>query len=143
MSFDLQLFVLRAKDSIFLVCDLLILSSYVPRICYLEFWNSNRVARGVRIYVENQTTSEMRYDDDDDDFLMVQCSATRLKSLVVALSDASMDKGMATRVRLVKCPKCRMLLAEVADVPVYRCGGCDTILRGNTTCFFISFSFTG
>lgn len=32
------------------------------------------------------------------------------------------------KVRLVRCPKCRLVLPEVADVPVYKCGGCDTVL---------------
>ncbi|KAK5770092.1 hypothetical protein PVK06_046242 [Gossypium arboreum] len=41
---------------------------------------------------------------------------------------SNMARGTAPRVRLVKCPKCRLLLPEVEDVPVYKCGGCDTIL---------------
>ncbi|KAJ3682919.1 hypothetical protein LUZ60_013146 [Juncus effusus] len=32
-------------------------------------------------------------------------------------------------VRLVKCPKCLNLLPELPNVPVYKCGGCGTILR--------------
>ncbi|GLT88500.1 hypothetical protein SLE2022_065240 [Rubroshorea leprosula] len=32
------------------------------------------------------------------------------------------------KVRLVRCPKCRRVLPEVADVPVYKCGGCSTVL---------------
>ncbi|GAV67755.1 DUF3133 domain-containing protein [Cephalotus follicularis] len=32
------------------------------------------------------------------------------------------------RIRLVRCPKCRKVLTEIADVPMYKCGGCDTIL---------------
>ncbi|KAK8531704.1 hypothetical protein V6N13_131064 [Hibiscus sabdariffa] len=39
-----------------------------------------------------------------------------------------MGSGTTPRVRLVRCPKCRLLLPEVEDVPVYMCGGCDTIL---------------
>nr|CAD1839907.1 unnamed protein product [Ananas comosus var. bracteatus] len=31
--------------------------------------------------------------------------------------------------RLVKCPKCRNLLTEFANVPVYKCGGCGATLR--------------
>ncbi|XVE90954.1 hypothetical protein DITRI_Ditri20bG0117100 [Diplodiscus trichospermus] len=31
-------------------------------------------------------------------------------------------------VRLVRCPKCLLVLPEVADFPVYKCGECDTIL---------------
>ncbi|KAK4756011.1 hypothetical protein SAY87_009768 [Trapa incisa] len=36
---------------------------------------------------------------------------------------------MTPEVHLVKCPKCRNLLPEPADVVVYKCGGCDTILQ--------------
>ncbi|GMJ11833.1 ENHANCED DISEASE RESISTANCE4 [Hibiscus trionum] len=39
-----------------------------------------------------------------------------------------MGSGTTPRVRLVRCPKCRLLLPEVEDFPVYQCGGCDTIL---------------
>ncbi|KAM7256728.1 hypothetical protein ACFE04_012469 [Oxalis oulophora] len=39
-----------------------------------------------------------------------------------------MATAITSRIRLVKCPKCQRLLPEIADVPVYRCGGCDTIL---------------
>ncbi|KAE8733410.1 Kinase interacting family protein, putative isoform 1 [Hibiscus syriacus] len=39
-----------------------------------------------------------------------------------------MGGGTTPRVRLVRCPKCRLLLPEVEDVPVYQCGGCDSIL---------------
>lgn len=33
------------------------------------------------------------------------------------------------KIRLVRCPNCLRLLPEVADVPMYQCGGCGTILR--------------
>ncbi|XP_077215482.1 uncharacterized protein LOC143850041 [Tasmannia lanceolata] len=33
------------------------------------------------------------------------------------------------KVRLVRCPKCRQLLTEFADIPVYKCGGCSAVLR--------------
>ncbi|XVF81921.1 hypothetical protein PTKIN_Ptkin16aG0001400 [Pterospermum kingtungense] len=39
-----------------------------------------------------------------------------------------MASGATPNVRFVRCPKCRLVLPEVVDVPVYRCGGCDTIL---------------
>ncbi|KAK6271575.1 hypothetical protein POUND7_008673 [Theobroma cacao] len=39
-----------------------------------------------------------------------------------------MASGTTPKVRLVRCPKCRLVLPEVADVPVYKCGGCDAIL---------------
>ncbi|KAK8578391.1 hypothetical protein V6N13_116237 [Hibiscus sabdariffa] len=32
------------------------------------------------------------------------------------------------KVRLVTCPKCLLVLPEVTDFHVYKCGGCDTIL---------------
>ncbi|KAJ6803904.1 protein ENHANCED DISEASE RESISTANCE 4-like [Iris pallida] len=32
-------------------------------------------------------------------------------------------------VRFVRCPKCDKLLTEFHQVPVYRCGGCGTVLR--------------
>ncbi|KAJ0975472.1 hypothetical protein J5N97_017437 [Dioscorea zingiberensis] len=35
----------------------------------------------------------------------------------------------ATKVRFVKCPKCQNLLTEFAHIPVYKCGGCQTILQ--------------
>lgn len=41
-----------------------------------------------------------------------------------------MASGTTPKVRLVRCPKCRLVLPEVADVPVYKCGGCDAILVG-------------
>ncbi|KAF5738402.1 hypothetical protein HS088_TW13G01301 [Tripterygium wilfordii] len=31
--------------------------------------------------------------------------------------------------RLVRCPKCRLVLPELADLPVYKCGGCGTVLQ--------------
>uniref|UniRef100_A0A7N0TI15 Zinc-ribbon domain-containing protein n=1 Tax=Kalanchoe fedtschenkoi TaxID=63787 RepID=A0A7N0TI15_KALFE len=40
-----------------------------------------------------------------------------------------MNGGLITNVRLVKCPKCSRVLPELADVPVYRCGGCRAILQ--------------
>ncbi|KAK4800638.1 hypothetical protein SAY86_021125 [Trapa natans] len=40
-----------------------------------------------------------------------------------------MTSHMTPHVRLVKCPKCEKVLPEFPDVPVYRCGGCDTILQ--------------
>ncbi|XP_019184452.1 PREDICTED: protein ENHANCED DISEASE RESISTANCE 4-like [Ipomoea nil] len=34
-----------------------------------------------------------------------------------------------TKVRLVRCPKCRQILQEYAEIPVYKCGGCGTVLQ--------------
>ncbi|OMO89958.1 hypothetical protein COLO4_19477 [Corchorus olitorius] len=39
-----------------------------------------------------------------------------------------MASGLTPKFRLVRCPNCRLVLPEVADVPVYKCGGCETIL---------------
>ncbi|KAK9283945.1 hypothetical protein L1049_012202 [Liquidambar formosana] len=33
------------------------------------------------------------------------------------------------KVRLVRCPKCRKVLTELADVPLYKCGGCGIVLQ--------------
>ncbi|KAK8961408.1 hypothetical protein KSP40_PGU021199 [Platanthera guangdongensis] len=38
-------------------------------------------------------------------------------------------EATAPVVRFVKCPKCLKILTEFAEVPVYKCGGCGTILR--------------
>ncbi|KAM1020393.1 hypothetical protein ACFX13_042368 [Malus domestica] len=40
-----------------------------------------------------------------------------------------MSPELTANVRLVRCPKCRQLLAELPDVPVYRCGGCGVTLQ--------------
>lgn len=34
------------------------------------------------------------------------------------------------KLRFVRCPRCSTLLVEYPSIPVYKCGGCDTILRG-------------
>lgn len=44
-----------------------------------------------------------------------------------------MTSGVTAKVRLVKCPKCRQLLPELPDHPVYKCGGCGTILQAKNT----------
>ncbi|CAK9136714.1 unnamed protein product [Ilex paraguariensis] len=36
---------------------------------------------------------------------------------------------MNTKVRLVRCPRCQKVLPEMAEVPVYKCGGCGAILQ--------------
>ncbi|KAI9157153.1 hypothetical protein LWI28_017627 [Acer negundo] len=40
-----------------------------------------------------------------------------------------METGSTLKVRLVRCPKCLMILPEPAGVPVYQCGGCSTVLQ--------------
>ncbi|CAI9768257.1 unnamed protein product [Fraxinus pennsylvanica] len=40
-----------------------------------------------------------------------------------------MSTQPTTKVRLVRCPRCRQVLAELPDVSLYKCGGCGTILQ--------------
>ncbi|GER46585.1 hypothetical protein STAS_23629 [Striga asiatica] len=40
----------------------------------------------------------------------------------------NMSSQVSTKVRLVRCPKCRQVLAELPEVPLYKCGGCGTVL---------------
>ncbi|XP_049344042.1 uncharacterized protein LOC125808380 [Solanum verrucosum] len=40
-----------------------------------------------------------------------------------------MSNQTTTKVRFVRCPKCQLVLPELADIPVYKCGGCGTILQ--------------
>ncbi|KAK9913883.1 hypothetical protein M0R45_037687 [Rubus argutus] len=40
-----------------------------------------------------------------------------------------MAAEFTTKVRLVRCPKCRLLLPELPDFPVYKCGGCGAVLQ--------------
>ncbi|XP_004308994.1 PREDICTED: uncharacterized protein LOC101292071 [Fragaria vesca subsp. vesca] len=40
-----------------------------------------------------------------------------------------MAAEFTTKVRLVRCPKCRLLLPELPDFQVYKCGGCGAILQ--------------
>ncbi|KAK1399741.1 hypothetical protein POM88_009604 [Heracleum sosnowskyi] len=34
-----------------------------------------------------------------------------------------------SKVRMVRCPKCKHVLRELVEVPIYRCGGCGAILQ--------------
>uniref|UniRef100_A0A2P2JUC9 Enhanced disease resistance 4-like N-terminal domain-containing protein n=1 Tax=Rhizophora mucronata TaxID=61149 RepID=A0A2P2JUC9_RHIMU len=43
-----------------------------------------------------------------------------------------MISGKNAKVRLVICPKCRQILPELPDVPVYECGVCHTRLQGTS-----------
>ena len=47
----------------------------------------------------------------------------------------NMATGLTAKIRLVKCPRCRRLLPELPDIPVYKCGGCDAILVGKCSSF--------
>lgn len=40
-----------------------------------------------------------------------------------------MTSKMNTKIRLVRCPKCLLVLPELAEVPVYKCGGCGAVLQ--------------
>ncbi|EEF41595.1 hypothetical protein RCOM_0690150 [Ricinus communis] len=40
-----------------------------------------------------------------------------------------MSSRTSPKIRLVRCPKCRHILPELPDVPVYECGGCGTRLQ--------------
>jgi DNA-directed RNA polymerase subunit RPC12/RpoP len=41
-----------------------------------------------------------------------------------------MSDKVVTKIRIVKCPKCRNLLPEPQGYDVYKCGGCGTDLKG-------------
>eukprot|EP01018_Ginkgo_biloba_P004386 Gb_15603 [translate_table: standard] len=41
-----------------------------------------------------------------------------------------MSRGIGVaEVRFVRCPNCRLVLPEIAHIPVYQCGGCGTTLQ--------------
>ncbi|CAK7340004.1 unnamed protein product [Dovyalis caffra] len=40
-----------------------------------------------------------------------------------------MNGGPTAKIRFVRCPKCRQVLMEPQDIPVYQCGGCGTHLQ--------------
>lgn len=40
-----------------------------------------------------------------------------------------MTPPSSMKIRLVRCPRCRQVLAELPDISVYRCGGCGTTLQ--------------
>lgn len=40
-----------------------------------------------------------------------------------------MSSQTSSKVRFVRCPKCQLVLPELADIPVYKCGGCATVLQ--------------
>ncbi|XP_018504338.2 protein ENHANCED DISEASE RESISTANCE 4-like [Pyrus x bretschneideri] len=43
-----------------------------------------------------------------------------------------MSSELTTKVRLVRCPECRQLLAELPETPVYKCGGCGVTLQAKS-----------
>ncbi|XP_075483423.1 uncharacterized protein LOC142523610 [Primulina tabacum] len=40
-----------------------------------------------------------------------------------------MTPPSSMKIRLVRCPRCRQVLAELPDISLYRCGGCGTTLQ--------------
>ncbi|CAN0877188.1 Protein ENHANCED DISEASE RESISTANCE 4 [Linum grandiflorum] len=54
-----------------------------------------------------------------------------------------MADGAETMIRLVRCPKCRQVLHELPDVPVYQCGGCGTYLQAKIRALTPSASVSG
>ncbi|KAK3022382.1 hypothetical protein RJ639_047356 [Escallonia herrerae] len=40
-----------------------------------------------------------------------------------------MTSQMNTKFRLVRCPRCQRILPELAEVPIYSCGGCGALLQ--------------
>lgn len=51
-----------------------------------------------------------------------------------------MPAELAAKVRLVRCPKCRLLLPEFPHYNVYKCGGCGTTLQGNNSLILQNYS---
>ncbi|KAG5512851.1 hypothetical protein RHGRI_038677 [Rhododendron griersonianum] len=58
-------------------------------------------------------------------------NGTKFDNKVLQTSHSTVGH-LSTKLRLVRCPKCRQLLQESANVPVYKCGGCYTVLRVET-----------
>lgn len=48
-----------------------------------------------------------------------------------------MSGKVVTKIRIVKCPKCRQLLPEPQGYSVYKCGGCGTDLQGEKSFLFL------
>ncbi|WOL16329.1 hypothetical protein Cni_G25116 [Canna indica] len=57
---------------------------------------------------------------------------SNLHSLLPFAISKVMATAAAITFRFVRCPKCKKILAEFANIPVYQCGGCDTTLRSKT-----------
>jgi ribosomal protein L37AE/L43A len=52
-----------------------------------------------------------------------------------------MSDKVVTKIRIVKCPKCRNLLPEPQGYDVYKCGGCGTDLKGEKSILIILSKF--
>lgn len=48
------------------------------------------------------------------------------------------EGGEETKVRVVRCPNCSGLLPELANLSVYRCGGCGATLQGDPQASHVS-----
>ncbi|CAI9772153.1 unnamed protein product [Fraxinus pennsylvanica] len=58
-----------------------------------------------------------------------------LSNSVVSLQSNNkvrMTTQISTKFRLVICPRCRQLLTELPELPLYKCGGCGTTLKSKT-----------
>jgi len=53
-----------------------------------------------------------------------------------------MSGKVVTKIRIVKCPKCRQLLPEPQGYSVYKCGGCGTDLQGEKYNFIFVYHCT-
>lgn len=48
---------------------------------------------------------------------------------MTGLKYKKMAPPSSMKIRLVRCPRCRQVLAELPDISLYRCGGCGTTLQ--------------
>ncbi|KAF8394811.1 hypothetical protein HHK36_018747 [Tetracentron sinense] len=80
------------------------------------------ISGGCSLHVHLISTISLLFGDAEEHFDGVRrvLSARYLKK---------MTTKPTPKVRLVRCPKCRRLLPELANLPVYECGGCGTVLR--------------
>ncbi|BAS84065.1 Os03g0334200, partial [Oryza sativa Japonica Group] len=75
--------------------------------CNIRAQRTPLTSRGIRFYIN-----------------LINCASCDV--LGVSCFMASVNTG---GLRLVRCPKCYNILPEPPSVEVYKCGGCDTILR--------------
>uniref|UniRef100_A0A0D9Z6X3 Uncharacterized protein n=1 Tax=Oryza glumipatula TaxID=40148 RepID=A0A0D9Z6X3_9ORYZ len=75
--------------------------------CNIRAQRTPLTSRGIRFYIN-----------------LINCASCDV--LGVSCFMASVNTG---GLRLVRCPKCYNILPEPPNVEVYKCGGCDTILR--------------
>lgn len=53
-----------------------------------------------------------------------------------------MSGEMVSKLRVVKCPNCRLLLPEYPEYNLYKCGGCGTTLRGEKSNYCVPLYFS-